>query len=77
MLGQSFSSKLDYGSHITFIPKTASRNIGALIHSMKLLSLEVEQHHDKSTIPPCMEQCFHVWAGAPNYYLVVLNKLQK
>ena len=55
MLGQSFSSKLDYGFHIIFIPKTASRNIGALIHSMKLLSLEVEQYHYKSTIPPYME----------------------
>ena len=30
-----------------------------------------------STIRPCMEYCFHVWAGAPSCYLDLLNKLQK
>ena len=24
-----------------------------------------------------MEYCFHVWAGAPSYYLQFLDKLQK
>ena len=24
-----------------------------------------------------MEHCFHVWAGAPSYYLELLDKLQK
>ena len=41
MLGLTFSSKLDWGSYITSVVKTASKNIGALIHSMKLLSPEV------------------------------------
>ena len=31
----------------------------------------------KSTICPCMEYCYHVWAGAPSCYLELLNKLQK
>ena len=26
---------------------------------------------------PCMEYCFHVWAGAPSCYLELLDKLQK
>ena len=26
---------------------------------------------------PCMEYCCHVWAGAPSYYLELLDKLQK
>ena len=25
----------------------------------------------------CMEYCCHVWAGAPNRYLEILDKLQK
>ena len=41
MLWLTFSSKLDWGSYIISIAKTASENIGALIRSMKFLSPEV------------------------------------
>ena len=41
MLGLTFSSKLDCGSYIVSIAKTASKKIGALIRSMKFLSPEV------------------------------------
>ena len=41
MLGLTFSSKLDWGSYIISIAKTASKKTGALIHSMKFLSPEV------------------------------------
>ena len=37
----TFSSKLDKGSYIIFIAKTASKKIGVLIHSLKFLSPEV------------------------------------
>ena len=50
MLGLNFSSKLDCGSYIISIAKTASKKIGALIHSMKFLSLEVALYLYKSTI---------------------------
>ena len=39
MLGLSFSSKLDWGSCIIFIAKTGSKKIGALIRSIKFLSV--------------------------------------
>ena len=65
MLGLTFSSKLDWGSYIISIAKTASKKIGALIRSMKFLSPEVALYLYKSTIRPCMEYCCHVWAGAP------------
>ena len=71
------SSKLDWGSHIISIAKTACKKIGALIRSMKVLSPEVALYLYKSTIRPCMEYCCHVWAGAPNCYLELLEKLQK
>ena len=67
MLGLTFSSKLDWGS----------KKIGALIRSMKFLSPEVALYLYKSTIQPCMEYCCHVWAGAPNCYLELLDKLEK
>ena len=77
MLGLTFSSKLDWGSYIISIAKTASKKIGALIRSMKFLSPEVALYLCKSTIHPCMEYCCHVWAGAPSCYLELLDKLQK
>ena len=77
ILGLTFSSKLDWGSYITSTAKTASKKIGALICSMKLLSLEVSLYLYKSTIWSCMECYCHVLAGAPSCYLEMLDKLQK
>ena len=77
MLGLTFSSKLDWGSYIISIDKTASKKTGALIHSMKFLSPEVALYLCKYIIRPCMEYCCHVWAGAPSCYLELLGKLQK
>ena len=57
ILGLTFSSKLDWGSYIISIAKTASKKIGALIRSMKFVSPEVALYLYKSTIRPCMEYC--------------------
>ena len=62
-----FFSKLDWGSCIIFIAKTASKKTGALICSMKFLSSEVALYLYKSTIHLCMEYCCHIWAGADVY----------
>ena len=67
MLGLTFSSKLDWGPCIISIAGTASKEIGALISSMKFLSPEVALYLHKSTILPCMEYSCHVWAGATSY----------
>ena len=77
MLGLTFSSKLDWDSHIISIVKTASKKIGALNRFMKFLSPEVALYLYKSTIRPCMEYCCHVWAVALSCYLESLDKLQK
>ena len=77
MAGLTFSSKLDWGSYIVSIVKTASKKIGALILSMKFLSPEAALYLYKSTIRPFMEYCCHVWTGAPSCYLELLDKLQK
>ena len=77
ILGLTFSSKLDRGSHIIYIAKTASIEIGALIRSMKFLSPEVALYLFKSTICLCMEYFCRAWAGAPSCYLELSNKLQK
>ena len=41
MLGLTFSYKLDWGSYIISIAKTASKKIGTLIRYMKFISPEV------------------------------------
>ena len=41
MLGLTFTSTLDWGSHIISIAKTTFKKIGSLIRSMKVLSPEV------------------------------------
>ena len=77
MVGLTFSSKLDWGSYIISIAKTASKEIGTLIRSMKFLSPEVALYLYKFTIGSCMEFYFHIWAGAMSCYLELLDKLQK
>ena len=64
MLRLTFSSILDWGSYIFSIAKTASKKIGALIHSMKFPSPEVALYLYRSTIQPCKECCCHVWASS-------------
>ena len=60
MLGLTFFCKLDWGSCIVSIAKTACKNIGALIRSMKFLSPEVALYLSNFTIWPCMEYHCHV-----------------
>ena len=76
MLGLSFSSKLDWGSYIISISKIVSSEIGALIRSMNFVSPEVDLYFYKSIIRSCMKYYYHVWTGAPSYYLEILDKLK-
>ena len=46
MLGLTFPWKLDWGSYIVSVAKTASKKIGVLIRSMKFLSPEVALYLD-------------------------------
>ena len=77
MLGLTFSSKLDWGFYIISIAKSASKKIGALICSIKILSPEAAVYLYKFSLHPCMEYCCYVWTGAPSCNLELLDKLQK
>ena len=76
MMRLTFSTKLDLGSYIIPIAKTASKKIGALIRSMKFLSPEAALYFYKSTIRSYMEYCCYVWTDAFSCYLELLDKLQ-
>ena len=73
VLNLKFSSKLDWYSYFISIATIASKKIGALIRSVKLLSPEFALYLYKSTIWPCMEYCCHVGAGAPSCYWELLR----
>ena len=74
MLGLTFSSKLDWGSYIISIAKTASKKIGALIRSMMFLSPEVVLYLYKVTICPCMVLLSSLgWSGHLIHLLLLLN----
>ena len=77
ILGLTFSSKLDWGSYIISIAKTAFKKIGTLIRSMNFISPEVALYLYKSTTHIFMEYCRYVRAGDPSCYLESLDKLQK
>ena len=73
----TFSSKLDRGSYIISIAKTASKKIGALIRSKKFLSPKFAHYLYKFTILLCMKYYCNIWAGAPSCYWELLDKPQK
>ena len=75
MLELTFSPKLDWGTYIISIAKTASKIFGSLIRSIKYLSPEVALYLYESTIWQCIEYCCHVWVGVASYYLQLLEKL--
>ena len=60
MLGPSFSCKLDLGSYIVSVTKTASKKIEALIHFIECPSPEASLCLYNSTVRTCMEYCCHV-----------------
>ena len=68
---------LGLGIYIISIVKSASKKIGAEIHSMKFLSPEVALHPYKSTIKPCMEDYCYVCIGAPSCYLEMLKWINR
>ena len=52
ILGLTFSAKLDWGSYIISIAKTASNKFGTIIHLIKFVSPEVALYLYKSNIQP-------------------------
>ena len=85
MLELTFFSKLDWGSYIISIAKSASKKIGALICSMKFLSPEVALYLYKSTIRPnawntvvmsglvLLVATWNCWISYKNGYAGLLN----
>ena len=84
MLGLTLSSKLDWGSYIISIAKSASKKIGVLIRSMKLLciSINLPYVHARNTIFTSglvpLVATWNCWISYKNGYagLLVLHLLR-
>ena len=77
MLGLTFFSKLGWGSCIISIAKTAHKKSEPWrFRSLKILSPEAALYLTINLSYRCMEYCFHVWAGAPRFFMELLVKLQ-
>ena len=77
VLGLTSCSKLDCGSYIISIVKTASKKVRVFIRTMKFLSLEVALYLYKSTIHPCMEYCLERLGWCPKLLLGIVRQATK
>ena len=51
--------------------------VGSLFRYRNFLSPDSILYLYKATIRPCMEYCCHIWAGAPNSCLSLLDRIQR
>ena len=72
MLGLSFYFKVDWGSYIVSIGKTATKKIGALVQFMKWKVQALELLFISLNLP-----YDPIWVVAPNWYLDMFDKLEK
>ena len=77
MLGLSFSSNLSWCSHIRSIARSAACKLGFLNRSKRFFTPDQRLTLYKAQVRPLMEYCCHVWGGAPQSHLSILDRLQK
>ena len=75
-LGISVSSNLAWKPHIISIAKHASQNFSFLSRAHGYFSPSQPLTIYKSQIHPSLEYCSHVWGGAPNSSLNLLDRVQ-
>ena len=75
-LGLSISSNLTWIPHINSIAKHASQKLGFLSRARGYFSPSQLLTIYKSQIHPSLEYCFHIWGGAFNSSLNLLDRVQ-
>ena len=77
LLGLTVSSDLSWKTYIQSISKKAAQRIGSLYRASRYLPPQSILYLYKSTIRPLMEYCCHLWAGAPQTHLHLLDRVEK
>ena len=73
ILGMDISSDLSWGKYISGI----AMHVGCLSHARKFIPPSALLYLYKTSIRPLIEYCSHIWAGAPDCYLRMLDKVQR
>ena len=77
LLGMTFSNDFSWNTYIELIAKSAAMKVGSLFRYRNFLSPDSIMYLYKATIRPCMEYCCHIWAGASNSCLSLLDRIQR
>ena len=76
-LGLAVTKDLSWKPYIQSISKQAAQRIGSLYRASSYLPPQTVCYLYKSTIRPLMEYCCHLWAGAPQTHLNLLERVEK
>ena len=77
LLGMTFTDDFSWNTYIELIAKSAAMKVGSLFRYRNFLSPDSILYLYKATIRPCMEYCCHIWAGASNSCLSLLDRIQR
>ena len=77
LLGLTVSSDLSWKPYLQKVSKKAAQRIGSLYRASRYLSPESILYLFNATIRPLMENCCHLWAGAPKTHLQLLDRVEK
>ena len=63
--------------YIYGIAESVSKRVGCVFRAQRYLPPDAVLYLCNTTIRPLMEDCCHIWAGAPSCDLSLLDRLQK
>ncbi|KAI8431702.1 hypothetical protein MSG28_016171 [Choristoneura fumiferana] len=77
ILGIDISSEVQFRGHLEGKVKLASKKLGVLNRSRQYFTSAHRLQLYKAQVRPHMEYCSHLWAGAPQYQLLPLDRIQR
>ncbi|CAF4943736.1 unnamed protein product [Pieris macdunnoughi] len=77
ILGVDISSDVQFRGHLEGKAKLASKKLGVLSKARRYFTPGHRMQLYKAQIRPHMEYCSHLWAGAPQYQLLPLDRIQR
>ncbi|XP_063540969.1 uncharacterized protein LOC134749894 [Cydia strobilella] len=77
ILGVDISSEVQFRGHLEGKAKLASKKLGVLNRSRQYFTPAHRLQLYKAQVRPHMEYCSHLWAGAPQYQLLPLDRIQR
>ncbi|RVE41561.1 hypothetical protein evm_013795 [Chilo suppressalis] len=77
ILGVDISSDVQFRDHLEGKAKLASKKLGVFNRSRMYFTPAHRLQLYKAQVRPHMEYCSHLWAGAPQYQLLPLDRIQR